>query len=350
MTLLLKGQNGTLRILDSAAILHGTSPRDDATPDIVTFDGSSTYANITTEAKTDDTNYANNILADNDDAVFIGSDIMFAMIRFLKDGASDYAAGSGTLKIYYFDGTDFSNQITDFDDGTDDGTDCFAQAGYIGFKIPKDWAIGAGTAVNANLDDDKFYVKLMTTSSSSTDVDVDVLCPCDGQYFDISFADMDFAGPFGRPLPEETLVMDRGNHDAKSHFVSKSDAKQHEPIPLSFACKIDDTYNKMDIKTVLACGNPSSSRWDATGTTSKGSTKNDGTNSNPAFANAAHKTVNVQIVWDNSSGYPVGSAYYEVFFIPSETSLTEAEDGITLSCAGGVYGIIEDIHGLGNRH
>lgn len=344
------GKDGVLRIFDSTDVLCGTAPRGDHTVDMVTWDGSASWANTTSEMEADDSSYANNFLTDNDDAVFVGSTKRFARIKYLKGGAADYAVASGVLKVFYFDGTDFSSSITLFADGTETGSNCFAQDGIINFKIPSDWAIGAATAVSANLDDDKYYIKLMTTDSPSTDPDADVLCPVDGQFFDISFSDMDFTGPFGRARPVEVYVPDRGNHNAKAHYINTSDEPLYAVIPITFACKLDDVFNKDDLKIALNCGDPDSANWTATGVSTKGDTQNDGSVDNPAFADANKKTVNVQILWDNDVGFPIGDAYYEVFFPPDEQSITEAEDGTTLSCAGGAYGIIEHIHGLANRY
>ena len=347
---IITGKNGVLRIFDSTDILCGTAPRDDHTVDMVTWDGTAAWANITTEAEADDTNYANNFLADNDDAVFIGSTKRFARIKYLKGGAADYAADSGTLKVFYFNGTDFATAITLFVDGTTSGGNCFAQDGIINFKIPSDWAIGAGSAVNANLDDDKYYIKLMATTSPSTDPDADVLCPVDGQFFEVAFSDMDFNGPFGRGRPEEIIKLNRGTMDGKAHYINQSDEALYTVLPITFACKLDDVYNKEDLKLALSCTDPDSANWTAAGVSTKGDTQNNGSVDNPALADSNKKTVNVQILWDNAVGFPIGDAYYEVFFPPNEQTIAEAEGGITLSCAGGVYGIIEDIHGLANRY
>ena len=343
------GKNGVLRLFDSADVLHGAAPRDDATVDMVHFDGSSTYTNKTTDLEADDANIAINLLADNDDRIYIGSDIPFARVKFLKGGGSEYAAGSGVLKGYYFNGTDFNSTIT-IADGTFVSPDCFAQDGIISFKAPLDWAIGAN-AFNANLDADKFYVYFQTTDSSTTDVDVDVLCPVDGQYFEISFAKMDFNGPIGRARPAEILVLDRGNANAKMHYINPTDMQLYEPLPISFSCLIDETHNKDDIQIALACGDPDSARWTATGTTAKGSTQNDGSVDNPAFAEANKKAVNAMILFSSpGSGLNVGFAYYEVFFLPSETQVTEGEEGNILTAAGGVYGVVEMTHILANRY
>jgi len=59
--------------------------------------------------------------------------------------------------------------------------DCFAQNGTMRFAIPQQWAIGADS-YNANLDSDKYYIAIMTTTSPSTDPDADLLVPFDGGY------------------------------------------------------------------------------------------------------------------------------------------------------------------------
>lgn len=343
----LTGKDGVLRIYDSSAILHGTAPRDDATPDVVTFDGVSTWANITANVIADDVNYANNFLTDNNDVVYIGSDVPFCMVQFLKGGATDYAVGSGALIAYYFNGTNFSTSLIVVD-GSANGGDCFAQDGYITFHAPKNWGIGAN-AFNANLDSDKYYIALMTTTSPTTDPDADILCPCDGQFFEIAFAGMDFAGPLGRPLTEEILILDRNKMGSRAHYIEGADSPIYNPVPISFSCAIDDTYNKDDIAVVLEGGDPDSANWTATGVTSKGTTKNDGTNFNPAFADATKKALNVMIRWTGTT-LNHGMAYYEVFFLKDQQTIQEAEDGIILTCNGGVYGLIEKIYHFGNRY
>jgi len=350
--MILKGREGVLRILDSADVLHGVAPRDDATVDMVHFDGASTYTNLTANLDTDDTTYANNMLADNDDRIYIGSDIPFARISFLKGGGAEYAAGSGALKLYYFNGTDFNSTLAGSSDGTFISPDCFAKDGIISFKAPADWGIGAN-AFNANLDSDKYYIYLQTTTSSTTDVDVDLLCPVDGQYFEVAFSKMDFNGPIGRARPDEILVMERGLVNSKMHYVNTSVMKLYEPIPISFSCLIDDTYNKNDIELALACGNPGSTRWTSTGTTSKATTMNDGSVANPAFADPTNKkAVNVQILFTStaSGGLDFGWAYYETYFPGNEITVSEGEDGNILTAAGGVYGVIEMTRILANRY
>ena len=340
----LTGKNGVLRIYDGSTRAQSW----DYDVDMVKWDGITTYTNIEADVGTDDELFASAFLTDNNDAVFVGSTGVFAMIYYSRGAGSNYAVGSGALKAYYFDGTDFSNALSGVSDGTSDGSDCFAQDGVVGFKIPSDWAIGAN-AVSSDLDVDKYYIKLMTTTSPSTDPDADVLRPVDGQIFDIAFANMDFTGPLGRAKTEELLVLDRNNMDANGHYIEGSDEKIFEVIPISFSCQLDDTVNKDDILEVLKCGNPASTRWPNVGVTTKETTKNDGINANPAFADSSKKTVNVQMLFEGSS-VGLGWAYYEVFFPEDEQTITESEDGVILSCSGGVYGVIERIHGLGSRY
>jgi len=342
----LTGKDGTLRIYDSALILHGAAPLNGLTMDVVQYDGAA-WSNITSNVETDDANVESNFIADNNDVIYVGSTSKFAMIRFLKGNGSDYAEGSGTLITTYYNGTDFNSSLPDMSDGTASGGDCFAQDGNITFQIPRDWATGAN-AFNANLDSDKYYVALKATTSPTTDPDADVLAPCDGQYYEVKFASMDFSGPIGRPRPVEIPIFNRGRMDAAAHFIKGPDDVLYTPLELAYSCLIDDTYNNDNIFEALECGNPNYGTWTSTGTSSKGDTQNDGSNDNPAFVDSGKKTVNIQMLWTGDN--PLGYAFYEVYHPPDEGSLTESADGITLSTRGGVYGVIERIYGFGNRY
>lgn len=344
----LTGKEGVLRLYDGSRILHGAAPLSGMTVDIVTFDGASAWANITASVEEDDALAASNVLPTNAAMVFIGSTSKFAMVQFLKGIGSDYAAGSGALIGKYFDGTDFDSALPGLYDGSLSGGNCFGQDGYIFYQIPHDWELGANTYY-ANLDSDKYYIALMTTASSTTDFDADVLCPVDAQYFDIKFAAMDFNGPFGRPLQEEQLVLNRQRVDAYAHYVKGNNDVIYQPLPISFSCLLDDVYNRDHVKKALACDNPNTGAWTGAGVTTKGTTKNDGINNNPLFIDASKKTVNVQTLWTGES-LPTGFGYYECFFPPEGININEAEEGVTLSAAGGCYGVIEDIYGFGVRY
>lgn len=164
------------------------------------------------------------------------------------------------------------------------------------------------------------------------------------QYFEVAFAAMDFSGPLGRKLQEEILVLDRNTMSAKGHYIQSADDPLYEPVAISFSCMIDTVYNKDDIMEALACGNPGSTYWTVAGTSTKGDTKNDGVNDNPAFVDTNKKCVNVSILWTGSSS--IGMTYYEVYFPPEEITISESEDAITLSANGGCYGTISAITGF----
>jgi len=342
------GRDGVLRIYDSTILLHGAGIYSGLTIDAVKFDGVATWTNITTDVETDDANFASAFLVENTGKVYVGSTQKFAMLRFLKGDGVNYAVGSGALIVKYYNGTDFSTAVSGAIDGTASGGDCFAADGYIGFQIPPDWAIGANS-FNASLDADKYYVELAVTTSPSTDPDADLLCPVDGQYFEVAFAAMDFSGPLGRPKTEETLVLDRKKISARMHYIAGPQDKIYAPLEISFSALIDDTYNKDDIEQALQCGNPGSTFWTATGVTAKGTTKNDGSNANPAFKDSTKKAVNVQIRFAGVARNE-GRAFYEVFFPPGEQLYTEGEDGVSLACKGGVFGLIERLHDFGVRY
>ncbi|GAH30241.1 unnamed protein product, partial [marine sediment metagenome] len=89
-------------------------------------------------------------------------------------------------------------------------------------------------------------------------------------------------GPLGRALTEEILQLDRGVATSDMHYIEGPDNKIYDPLPISFGAILDDILNKNDIQIAMACGDPDSARWTGTGVCSKGNTKNDGTNANPA--------------------------------------------------------------------
>ncbi|MCK9326041.1 MAG: hypothetical protein M0P69_11175 [Bacteroidales bacterium] len=338
------GKDGTLRIYDGTREIATA-----ASVDIWRFDGVSTWTDIKSAVIADDSSSQSAVLGSTSDMVFIGFTSPFAMLQYLKGNGTNYGVGTGTLVLHYFNGTDFDSLITDINDYTESGGDCFAADGYIGFKIPADWAVGAN-AYNANLDSDKYYIALMVTSAASTDPDADILAPIIAQYFEVAFASMDFSGPMGRAKIEETLVLNRGKMDAYAHYINGAESKIHEPVAVSFSCSIDDTVNDTAIMAALECGNPDSTNWDATGATIKGRTKNDGSTFNPTFADSTKKAVAIQMLWEDVDDKTEGWAFYEIFYPPDEQSIAEAEDAVSFSTAGGCYGVIERINGFGIRY
>jgi hypothetical protein len=367
----LTGRNGVLRILDSAEICHGVAPLDSITPKILSIwgysggEGDSLYIlDVTANAKQDDASVATEILRksaylgaytpnNSGSYIAIGSSQKFNRIRFLKGNGTNYGVGGGPLQsVRYSNGGAGWAIVPAYVNTMDSGNNALAQDGYISFAIPRDWILGHPTAepigIGDALDHDKYWLLLKYTGIPTTAPDADVFNAVNGQFFEVAFAGMDFSGPIGRKLQEELLVLDRNTMSSRGHYVKGPDSPLYEPVPISFSCMIDDTHNKDDIMEALACGNPGSASWTATGTSSKGDTKNDGSISNPAFVDTNKKCVNLQIVWTGT--YPIGMAYYECYFPPEEITIAEAEDGITLSANGGCYGVIETMHGFGNRY
>jgi len=346
----LTGRNGILRISDATPILHGAGVFAAYTVDMVKFDGASAWTNITAELQADDTSYANDFLADLNDQVYIGSTVRFAKVKFLRGGGSNYAAGSGALIAKYWNGSAWV-ALEGVSDGTFTSPDCFAKDGYITFHVPHDWAATANVH-NAALDAGKYYIQLMTTTSSTTDVDADVLCPAENQFFEVVFANMDFSGPLGRAKTPELLVLNRATMDSYAHYVEGSYQILFDPMNITFTALMDDTVNRVALKEALFCGNPASTYWTATGTSTKGNSMNDGVNVNAQFVDTTKKTVNIFMIWEahRTAGIDIGNAFYEVFFEMKDMFIKEDDDGVTLNCAGLCYGKIEEIHDFGNRY
>lgn len=341
----LVGRNGVLRIYESSIVIHDQAPFEDYKIQVKKYDGVSAWIDITTDVDWDDENVAIAFITDDNDEVYIGSTSKFAMIKYLKGTGSNYAAASGALIVHYYNGASWVALTVV--DGTVSGGNCFAQDGYITFKIPEDWALRG----NVNLSTTKYYIRLMATTAPTTDPDADVLAPVDGMYFEVPFSKMDFSGPLGRKLTDEILVLNRGTMDSLAHYKKGPDDVLFEPAEIGFSCMIDSTYALRVLKA-LECDNPGADRWTSTGTTTKGDTKNDGTNSNPAFADSTKKTVNAQILWKlgTSGEIPFGMAYYETYFPKDECTIGEGPDEVPLTCKGGCFGVIERMYGFGNRY
>jgi len=337
----LTGKDGEFRIMDSTAIVANGA---EAKMDVEVYDATGpTFTDKTSEAYADDTSYTGNFWADTNDKIYVGCTTKFATIQFLQGGGV-LAIAAGTLAPKYYNGTSFTALTVV--DGTASGGHTLAQDGDITFAIPRDWAKQG----DASLDSTMYYIELAPTSVPSTKPSADILAPTDGQYFVVKFADMNFTGPLDRPRTEELLVMNRGRYTSDAHYIEGPDARIYEGIPISFSCVIDDTINRERLLAALACGNPNDSAyWTATGVTTKGNTKNDGSNANPGFRETAKKTVNIQVLFSGTT-YAEGRAYYEVYFDLEEQKIAEAEEGLVLNCAGLVYGVIEGIHGFGNRY
>jgi hypothetical protein len=68
----------------------------------------------------------------------------------------------------------------------------------------------------------------------------------------------------------------------------------------------------------------------------------------PAFQDAHHKCVCIQILWERDS-VKIGRAYNEVFFQPDQITMAESEEGVIISVTGMIYGAIEPIYHFAYR-
>jgi len=329
---------GELRIYDSSDIAARGSASN---MDLQVFDASGdSYTDKTSEGYASGANQVGTVLVEEDDAVFLGCIARFARIKFVKGASGAYAVGAGAIAVTYWDGSNWTALTVV--DGTAVGGHTLKADGVIYFSIPADWTEGG----NASLDANKFYVRIKCAAVPGTPPNPDQLAPVDGQFYSIPFVKMDFNGPLGRPKTDEILVMNRGRMDAFAHYMEGGDDKRYAPLAATFSADIDDTHNNTVLFDALACGTPGSTYWTEAGVTSKGTTKNDGTNFNPAFVDANKKTVIVQALWSGANG-KIGFAYYETYFPQDELKLAESDEGLALSAAGAVFGVIERISEFG---
>lgn len=335
--------DGKLRLYDSTDDLRGAAAKS-----VVTFVSPATYADISTNARTDNAS-TNTILALAVDGVYIGSASPFA--RITVDIATA-GVGGGALVMHYYNGTNWTSEVTELVDGTASGGDTFSVDGVISFKPPSDWAAGNGGL--SDLDNTFYYVFIHTTTNAGTDPVIDQLWPVDGQYFNIIFSQGNLTAPEGRKRPEEKVIFDRGRGDANTHYVLGPDDPIFEPLELSFSVRLDGVINKTALALALACGNPNyDTAWDATGVSTKTDTSfvagDAGTGSFPAFADASKKTVCAQITWE-FGGVKIGREYNGVYFPPDQLSLAESEDGVIISCTGLVYETIRCIYAFAHQY
>ena len=336
----LTGRDGELRVSDSSNIIARGSQSNMNTE---IYDSSGpTFTDKTAEAFSANAAYTGVFWADTNDLIVVGCTAKFARIRFTKGAGGAYATGAGALIVKYYNGTSWV--VLSVTDNTVVTANTLKQDGTIHFQIPRDWA----KAGMSGLDADKYYLQLLPTTVPSVPPSADVLAPEDGQFLIIPFAGMDFNGPVGRARSTELLQLNRNKMDAYAHYIEGNDAIIYDPFEVSFSCAIDDTHNRSAVVDALTCATPGSTYWAAAGVSSKGDTKNDGTNYNPGFADTTKKAVNIEMLWTQTYSY--GQAFYEIYIPQQNAKITESEEGVILSVTGLVYGVIERIYGFGVRY
>jgi len=335
--------HGVLRIYESTDTVRGAA----AASCWVASSGGTSYADKSTEAKTDDTGYTGTFCVAASDAIYVGSTSKFCRVQFLKGGGA-YATVSGALVAEYYNGASWVALTAT--DRTASGGNCFVQDGVVSFSVPSDWALnGGGGGMSAT----QYYVRFKTTLVPGIPPSADILWPVDGMFYTVKFSDGNLSAPEGRAKVEEAFVLDRGRGSVGVHAIAGVDDAIINPLDLSFSIRVASTFNKDDIREALTCGTPAyDANWSGAGASTKtDSTFVDGSGSTvnfPAFEDTNKKTVCVQILWTRG-GVAYGREFNEVFFPLDQQSLAESADGVVLSCTGKIYGAIRAIYAFGYK-
>ena len=154
-------------------------------------------------------------------------------------------------------------------------------------------------------------------------------------YLKIVFSGGDLNAPLGGPVVEEHLILDRQRSDGNACYVAGSDAGLLAAVELSFSVIVTDHAVFGHLLDWL-----DGSRVNGQDViTTKGTTRRDGTNYTPTFADDSKKCVNVEYRLDGPGGDLVWR-YGEVWFPLNRAVMVEADDGVRVSLAGQVYGTV----------
>ena len=159
-------------------------------------------------------------------------------------------------------------------------------------------------------------------------------------YLELDFDVGDFSGPMGVPKTEEILVLDRNQATSDMHYIEGGDDKVMAPVPITFsAFVVDKTQCRYLLDWIDVMNGGLSAKVNSnTIVTTEEDTQRDGSNNNPAFADSTKLLCNVEYRLDGSTD--IQWAYNEVWFPADEQSISESEDGVTVSLNGQCYGTI----------
>ena len=159
-------------------------------------------------------------------------------------------------------------------------------------------------------------------------------------YLEIDFDLGDFSGPMGIPKTDEILVLDRNQATADMHYIEGGDDKVMAPFAITFSAFVVDKTQcgyLLDWIDVMN-GGLSATINSNTIVTTAADTQRDGANNNPVFADATKLLCNLQYKLDGSTD--VTWVYTEVWFPADQQTISEAEDGVTISLNGQCYGTV----------
>lgn len=169
-------------------------------------------------------------------------------------------------------------------------------------------------------------------------------------HMELLFTDANLSAPVTRKKTEERLVMDRGVMDSNAHYVEGGDAPIMEPLPFTISCKVDGTTSGVTyLDAWFRMGGTSITTINTkTIRSTQGYTANVSGTSNPHFNDASKRCCDIATRWTGAGSGTTVLVYLweEVYFPPGEQTIAEAEDGMTLSLSGQIYGNISKVTGF----
>lgn len=154
-------------------------------------------------------------------------------------------------------------------------------------------------------------------------------------YLELKFDDGNFTFPLGQAKTEEELILQRNTMSSDAHYIEGGDDVVMEPLPLTFSFFLEDTTITTYLLAWLEMGGTVNGN---TVVTTKEDTKRDGSNNNPAFADATKDTWNVEYFLDGSTD--ICWHFNEVYFAVNKQNVSESEEGVTVTLEGMWYGTV----------
>jgi len=163
-------------------------------------------------------------------------------------------------------------------------------------------------------------------------------------YLEVDLDIGDFSGPIGQPRQEEILILNRGRMDSEAHYIKGPDDALLMPVPISFSVYLRDDNQTIYLLDMLKAGQDGGTTTVNSNTmaTTKQDSQRDGSNNNPAFADANKLTYDVLYLIETGAS-DLGLRYYECFFPLDQNMINEAEDGNPLLLNALCYGTITRI-------
>ena len=162
-------------------------------------------------------------------------------------------------------------------------------------------------------------------------------------YLELDF-DSQYSGPIGQPRQVETLILNRGTMDSLAHYVKGPDDELMKALEVALSVLIRNDQQTINILDWLLAMNDGLTTQVNSNTlvSTKSDSKRDGTNNNPAFADANKGTFDICYLMETGAT-DLGFRLYEVWVPISEQILGESDDDIGLPIKGHIYGTITRI-------